>query len=82
MKKKLVDFLAVSQDELRAIWKAYPAEDVRRLTLEVERYRRVMAEIDDHFKNVQLAWRDEVGGHLVALHMLKVLMQRERDRLG
>lgn len=56
------------------------AEDVRRLTLEVERYRRVMREIEQLYQTTHNAWRQEVGGDLVALHRLKVLMTNERDR--
>lgn len=78
MKKQLPDFRPVTQAELRQIWAEHP--DMRRLVLEVERYRRVMAEIDGLYKSTHQAWRDHAGGHLVALHMLKTLMSEERGR--
>jgi uncharacterized protein YigE (DUF2233 family) len=78
---KLPYFRPVTRDEMRRMWAEPRAEDVRRLTLEVERYRRVIADIDKLFQSVDLAWKDEVGKHLVALHLLKTLMQSERDRL-
>ena len=79
---KLPEVRPVKKDELRRMWADPKAEDVRRLTLEVERYRRVMEQIDAHHRSIQQVWREEVGGHLVALHMLRVLLQEERDRLG
>lgn len=75
---RLPEFRPVTQDELRQIWAEHP--DMRRLVLEVERYRRVMAEIDGLCKSTQQAWRDSVGGNLVALHLLKALMTEEMDR--
>ena len=53
---------------------------MRRLVLEVERYRRVMDEVDALCQSTQQAWRDNGGGHLVALHLLKVLLSEERHR--
>lgn len=82
MKTNLPDFRPVSREELRRMWAEPSANDVRRLTLEVERYRRVMAEIEKLYKTVHLAWRKEVGGNLVALHLLQGIMQDERDRVG
>lgn len=82
MKKKLPPFRPISSDDLRRMWAEPRAEDVRRLTLEVERYRRVMDEIEQLCKTVHIAWRREVGGNLVALHLLQGIMQDERDRLG
>lgn len=82
MKKKLPDFSPVTRAEMRDIWDQYPDPDVRRLTLEVERYKRAMTEIDDLYKTVHQAWRERVGGNLVALHLLQGIMQRERERAG
>ncbi|MNY79446.1 hypothetical protein D3C86_2200920 [compost metagenome] len=53
---------------------------MRRLVLEVERGRQVMAEVDSLYDTIQQAWRDKVGGQLVALHRLKQLLSDERDR--
>ena len=77
---KLPEFRPVTRAEMRRMWAEPRAEDVRRLTLEVERYRRVMREIDQLYRTIHESWRNEVGGELVALHRLKVLMTDERDR--
>lgn len=78
MKNPLPDFRPVTRGELRQIWTEHP--DMRRLVLEVERYRRVMAEIDALYKTTHEAWRRSVGGNLVALHRLQALMTSERYR--
>lgn len=78
---KLPEFRPVSLDELRRMWAEPSANDVRRLTLEVQRYRRVIGEIDHLYRTIHQAWRDEVGGNLVALQLLKVLMSDEKDRV-
>ncbi|MFY1052339.1 hypothetical protein ACOQNP_12055 [Ectopseudomonas khazarica] len=78
MRKKLPDFRPVTRGELRRIWAEHP--EMRRLVLEVERYRRVMAEIDGLYKSTHEAWRHKVGGNLVALHQLQALMAAERYR--
>ena len=77
---KLPEFRPVTRSEMRRMWAEPRAEDVRRLTLEVERYRRVMREIDQLYRTIHESWRNEVGGELVALHRLKILMTDERDR--
>ncbi|MRK19107.1 hypothetical protein [Pseudomonas sp. JG-B] len=73
-------FRPVGRDELRQFWASYPSPDVRRLILEVERSRRVLAEIDLLYATIHKAWRERVGGDLVALHLLKQLMATERQR--
>ncbi|CAM5361331.1 hypothetical protein SSTU70S_05606 [Stutzerimonas stutzeri] len=78
--RPLPPFRPVFKDELRRIWTAYPTDDVRRLTLEVERYRRLLAEIDTLFATAHQAWRNEVGGDMVALHLLKQILDAERLR--
>lgn len=79
MKRELLPFQPMTQDELRQIWLSHP--DCRRLVLEVERYRRVIAQIDDLSKSVHQSWRDQVGGNLVALHLLAQVMLDKRMRL-
>lgn len=81
MARELPPFNAVTQTELRALWKLHDEPDIRRLILEVARYRQVMNDIDDLYKRTHQAWRDQVGGNLVALHMLLQLMTIERQRL-
>ena len=77
---KLPSFRPVTRDELRRLWTDYPAPDVRRLVLEVERSRRILAEVDALYTTIHKAWRETVGGELVALHLLKQLMYAERQR--
>lgn len=77
---KLPEFRPVTRTEMRRMWAEPSANDVRRLTLEVERCRRVMREVDELYQSIHKAWRDEVGDDLVALHRLKVLLAGERDR--
>lgn len=82
MESKLPAFKPVTLPELRQIWQKHSAEDIRRLALEVERYRRTIAEIDKLYTVIHQAWRDEVGDELTALHLLKQLMYSERMRLA
>lgn len=81
MPRELPPFRPVTLDELRSIWSQYPDPDIRRLVLEVERYRRVIKEIDQLYKTTHQAWRDTVGGNLTALHLLQKLMFLEMGRL-
>lgn len=79
MSRELPSFRPVTQSELRTIWRNNP--ESRRLVLEIERYRRVMAEIDKLYKTTHQAWRFHLGGNLTALHLLQQLMTQERERL-
>lgn len=79
MARDLPPFRPVTQAELRHIWSNHP--DCRRLVLEVERYRRVIAKIDDLYKITHQSWRDHLGGNLTALHLLQQVMTEERGRL-
>lgn len=81
MTRVIPPFRPVSLVELRRIWVDYPQAEIRRLTLEVERYRRLFAEVDQLCATVHQAWREEVGGDLIALHMLKLKLSAERDRV-
>ncbi len=77
----LPPFEPVTQLQMRSLWRSYPDPDIRRLLLEVQRYREVIRDIDHLYLTIHQAWRDEVGGDLVALHLLKQVMYRERYRL-
>ncbi|MNT79087.1 hypothetical protein D3C72_2183890 [compost metagenome] len=79
MKCDLPPFRPITQNELRQIWVEHP--ESRRLVLEIERYRRVIAEIDQLYKTTHQAWREHVGGNRVALHLLETVMLEERMRL-
>ncbi|MDR9465676.1 hypothetical protein RHA66_28520 [Pseudomonas aeruginosa] len=82
MARELPPFRPVTLDELRSIWSQHPNPDVQRLTLEVVRYRAVIAEIDQLYKITHQAWRDTMGGNLVALHLLQKILDTERERLA
>lgn len=81
MPRELPTFDTVTQSELRTLWQQHANRDIRRLILEVVRYRRVIKEIDDLYKCVHQAWREEFGGNLTALHLLLQIMTIERQRL-
>lgn len=81
MSRPLPPFATVTQSELRALWKRHENSDVRRLILEVARYRSVMKEVDAQYKIIHQAWREEQGGNLMALHLLMQIMTTERQRL-
>ena len=76
MARDLPPFKPVTQAELRDLWVSHP--ECRRLVLEVERYRRVIAKIDGLYKVTHQSWRD---GNLTALHLLQQIMTEERGRL-
>jgi hypothetical protein len=80
--RKLPVFAPVLQSELRALWRQHPDTDIRRLILEIERYRRTLDELYDIYSNVHQSWRDTVGGELVGLHQMKQVLTIERGRLG
>ena len=79
MARHLPPFRPVTKAELRYFWSNHP--ESRRLVLEIERYRRVFAEIDGLYKTTHQAWRDHLGGNLTALHLLQQVMTVERERL-
>ncbi|MBR8434705.1 hypothetical protein KDW37_28490 [Burkholderia cenocepacia] len=60
------------------MWCRYPAgHEVRRLILEIARCRKQFEEAEDLRKTVQKVWSEDVGGHLVALHQLRLILQDE-----
>lgn len=73
-------FEPVSLPELRDFWVRYPEHDVRRLILEVERYRRLFKEVDTLYSTVHQFILDETGKHLVAAHLLRTAIAQERFR--
>ena len=82
MPRDLPPFRPVTLAELRAIWSQHSHPDVQRLTLEVVRYRNVIAQIDQLYKITHQAWRDTQGGNLMALHLLQKILASERERLA
>lgn len=81
MARELPPFEPVSLAELRQIWQTHHDPDIRRLVLEVERYRRILARVDQLYTTTHQAWRDQTGGELTALHLLKQIMFTERFRV-
>jgi hypothetical protein len=81
MARVLPPFEPITETELRQLWTQHGAHDLRRLMLEVARYRRVISEIDGLYKNTHKAWRECVGGDLVALQQLQRVINQERTRL-
>lgn len=80
MLHQLPPFEPVTMAELRRLYSRATDPEVKRLILEVVRYRQVMADIDRYCTTIQHAWRDNVGGNLVALHLLHGVMSKERLR--
>ena len=79
---KLPDFAPVTTREMRELWQKHRDPDVRRLILEVERGRRRMDEVGSLYRSILAAYHQAGGGHLVALHLLKVLLAEEQGRRG
>lgn len=77
----LPPFRPVDKGELRRLWVERPDPDVRRLVLEVQRYRRLLHEISRMVDGVDKSWKAEGRGHLVGLHLLKVALIDERGRV-
>lgn len=63
MPKKLPYFATVTEPELRAFWAQYRAPNIRRLLLEVARYRQVL---DEDVRGVP-KWLDEANGTISAV---------------
>lgn len=81
MPRELPPFEPFTMAELRALYAQRPDQTVQRLVLEIVRYRQVMAEIDGLYKVTHAAWRSDQGDNLIALNMLQVVMNKERQRL-
>lgn len=60
------------------MWRRYPAgHEVRRLILEIARCRRQFRDAEGLRETVQSVWNEDIGGHLVALHQLRLILQDE-----
>ncbi|WP_261532749.1 hypothetical protein [Burkholderia multivorans] len=78
MRKSLPDFQSPTNRELREMWRHYPdGHEVRRLILEIARCRQQFRDVEDLRETVQKVWNEDVGGHLVALHKLRLILQDE-----
>lgn len=68
--------------EMRELWRAFPDPEMRRVLLEVEHLRGVLAEIETLRESIDRAWKADVGGQLVGLEILRCRLQEERVRVG
>ncbi|MBN3744808.1 hypothetical protein G3N96_05075 [Burkholderia sp. Se-20373] len=76
--KTLPEFDSPMHSELVELYRRERDPDVRRVILEVVRARRVMGEIENLFRAI----RDEYKDKLVAMNVLRCLIQKERWRVG
>lgn len=75
---RLPDFEPVTDDELRRIWGENPTpEERRRLVLEIERYRRLLVEVEQFYDFAE----KNIDGISPALHMFKNAIYHERFRV-
>lgn len=74
---RLPDFEPVTDAELRRIWAENPTPEARRLVLEIERYRRFLAEVEEFCLFAQ----KNINGISPALHMFKNAIYHERFRV-
>jgi hypothetical protein len=80
MRLELPPFEPVTLKELRTLYTRSQDKDIRRLTLEIMRYRQILGDIDGLHKSIQLAWDRHAGGHLICLYHLQCMMNTERMR--
>ncbi|SEU40178.1 hypothetical protein SAMN03159335_06221 [Burkholderia cepacia] len=76
--KPLPEFDSPTHDELVELYRRERDPDVRRVILEVVRARRMMGEIEDLFRVIRNEYKDK----LVAMNVLRCLLQKERWRVG
>ncbi|KVR89539.1 hypothetical protein C3743_39445 [Burkholderia contaminans] len=76
--KTLPEFDSPMHAELVELYRRERDPDVRRVILEVVRARRVMGEIEDLFRVIRNEYKDK----LVAMNVLRCLIQNERWRVG
>lgn len=79
----------LSIDRLRSLWLANRDPDIRRALEEVafrraaaERQDLALREITTLFEIIRQAWKENVGGQLVAMEMLRAALNDQRDLRG
>lgn len=77
----LPPFRPVTQEELKRAWFDNNDPDIRRMALEIARYREVIGEVDVLFQSVHEVWKVEIGGSMVAIHLLRQVLSEERERV-
>jgi hypothetical protein len=55
-------FKPILKDELRTLWGKHREPDIRRLLMEIECSRQVLADVHDHFEANLKKYRKKVGG--------------------
>lgn len=80
MASTLPPFEAVSIYELRRLYANHKEPDIRRLILEIQRYREVLKEAEDLAASIEESWHESVGGSLVAIYWLRQIFRREKFR--
>lgn len=68
---------ALTSQDLRAIWKRAPSPEVRELLWEIHRMHGVLIACRDSVELIRAAWREDVGGRLVAIEMLRSALLEE-----
>ncbi|WP_321944796.1 hypothetical protein [Burkholderia cenocepacia] len=76
--KTLPEFDSPTHSKLVELYQRERDSDVRRVILEVVRARRVMGEIENLFRIIRGEYKDK----LVAMNVLRCLIQKERWRVG
>lgn len=74
---KLPRFEPILKDEMRALWVRYHDPDIRRLLLEVEHSRQVLADVHHYAEAIIGQYREKVGGSSVAIHQLRTILTDE-----
>jgi hypothetical protein len=80
--RDLPDFRSPTTERLRELYRKYDDDLVRRTVLEVIRLRNLNKEIEEFRESIEKNWREAGLGQLVALYQFRVLMQKERSRMG
>lgn len=78
---RLPQFEPVTQTELKRIWAENPCPEARRLVLEIERYRRILVEVEDFYEAAHKRERESGAGHSTLMHTFKNLIYYERNRV-
>lgn len=81
-KRDLPDFASPTTELLRELYRKYDDDLVRRTVLEVIRLRNLNKEIEEFRESIEKNWRDAGLGQLAALYQFRILMQKERSRMG
>ncbi len=62
---------ALTSQDLRAVWTRAPSPEVRELLWEIHRMHGVLLACREDMEIIRAAWREDVGGWLVAIELLR-----------